>query len=88
MFAKASAECDLILPDILIKGDIVYIEYLIKKVRNEKGISLRELSKRADVSVGHLSDVENGLKEPSFFIMIRIARALDVELDKIYKLVL
>lgn len=66
----------------------MYIEYLIKKVRKEKGVSLRELSKRANVSLGHLSDIENGIKEPGFFIMIRIARALDVELDKIYKLVL
>ena len=42
----------------------MYIEYLIKKVRKEKGVSLRELSKRANVSLGHLSDIENGIKEP------------------------
>lgn len=66
----------------------MYIEYLIKEVRKEKGLSLRELSKRANVSAGHLSDIENGIKEPGFFIMIRIARALDVELEKLYKLVL
>ncbi len=66
----------------------MYIEYLVKEVRKEKGLSLRELSKKANVSVGHLSDIENGIKEPGFFIMIRIARALDVELEKLYKLVL
>ncbi len=65
----------------------MHIEYLIKEVRLKKNMTIRELHKKADVSVGHLSDIENGLKEPSFFVMVRIAKALDVPLSNLYKIV-
>lgn len=65
----------------------MHIEYLIKEVRLKKNMTIRELHKKADVSVGHLSDIENGLKEPSFFVMVRIAKALDEPLSNLYKIV-
>ena len=35
---------------------------------------------------GHISEIERGLKEPSFFVMIRIAKALDEPLENLYKI--
>lgn len=52
----------------------------------KKKMTLRELHRKADVSVGHLSEIENGLKEPSFFVMIRIAKALNEPLENLYKI--
>lgn len=64
----------------------MHIEYLIKEVRIKKKMTLRELHRKSDVSVGHLSEIENGLKEPSFFVMIRIAKSLNEPLENLYKI--
>lgn len=68
-------------------GDIMHIEYLIKEIRLRKHMSLRELNRKADVSVGHLSEIERGLKEPSFFVMVRISKALKEPLENLYKII-
>ncbi|MBR2744905.1 MAG: helix-turn-helix transcriptional regulator [Clostridia bacterium] len=36
---------------------------------------------------GHISEIERGIKEPSFFVMVRIAKALGVPLDSLYKVI-
>ncbi|WP_156959831.1 helix-turn-helix domain-containing protein [Nocardia sp. BMG51109] len=43
-------------------------------------LSLEGLAKRADVSVGQLSQVENGTGNPSVEVLLRIADALSLEL--------
>lgn len=68
-------------------GEIMRIEYLIKDIRKKKKMTLRELNIKADVSVGHLSEIERGLKEPSFFVMVRISKALREPLDNLYKII-
>lgn len=55
----------------------------IYQARVEKGLILRELSLRAQVSVGHLSEVERGMKEASSEVLEAIARGLDVPLYQI-----
>lgn len=37
----------------------------IKKLRNDKGLSLRALSKEVDISISFLSDIENSRSMPS-----------------------
>lgn len=63
------------------------IEYLLKEIRKSKNMTLKELSIKSGVSNSHLSDIENGKKEPGFFIMARIAKALDVKTDDLYRLI-
>ena len=63
----------------------MHIEILLKKVRNEKNITLNKLSEKSGVSTTHINDIENNLKEPSLSMMIRLAKALDVEISELYK---
>ena len=70
---------------ILKNGDAMRIEYLIKQIRNEKNITLRELSRKTGISSGYLSEIERNEKKPSFDYMIIIAKALNVQLEELYK---
>jgi transcriptional regulator with XRE-family HTH domain len=53
---------------------------VFRRLRNERGITLRELAERAQVSVPYLSEIERGRKEPSSEILAAICRALELEL--------
>lgn len=68
-------------------GDKMRIEILLKKVRKQKHITLVQLSDKTGISTTHINDIENNLKEPSFSMMIRLAKGLDVELSKLYKVI-
>lgn len=58
----------------------------IKKIREEKGLNLSELSRQAQVSKGYLSQLENGeVKSPSADILFKIAGALGVTISHLYK---
>lgn len=61
------------------------IEYLIKEIRESKNITLRELSRKTGISNGYLSEIERNEKKPSFDYMILIAKALNVQLEELYK---
>ncbi|WP_427340509.1 helix-turn-helix domain-containing protein [Caloranaerobacter sp. DY30410] len=49
----------------------------IKKLRKERGLSLKELSKKTDISISFLSDIENGRSNPSLERLKDIARGLN-----------
>ena len=51
---------------------------VMKDLRNEKGMTLRQTSSKACMALGYLSEVERGCKEPSSEIVELIAHALDV----------
>lgn len=61
------------------------IEYLIKEIRQLRNMTLRELSKRTGISVGYLSEIERNEKKPNFDYMVLIAKALNVQLEDLYK---
>jgi transcriptional regulator with XRE-family HTH domain len=54
---------------------------VFRRLRHERGITLRELAELAQVSVPYLSEIERGRKEPSSEILAAICRALDLELS-------
>ena len=64
---------------------LLKIEMLIRQIREEKNISLNELAKKANVSKSHLSCIERNEKEASISVLVKIAKALDVEVTKLYK---
>ena len=64
-----------------------HIELLIKEIRKQKNITLDELSKRSGVSKTHINDIENNIKEPTLTIAISIAKALNVQLTDLYKVI-
>ncbi|MCI8345321.1 MAG: helix-turn-helix transcriptional regulator [Clostridia bacterium] len=61
------------------------VEILLKQVRQNKNITLNRLSERSGISTTHINDIENNIKSPSLLIMIRLAKALDVEITELYK---
>jgi transcriptional regulator with XRE-family HTH domain len=52
----------------------------IKKMREEKGISLQELARRSGFSSALVSQIENHLVSPPLGMLIKISKALDVEI--------
>ena len=56
---------------------------IIRKIRKEKGISLRDLAKKVDVSFVNISYIENGRVETSKEVLRNISKALDYDFDKL-----
>jgi len=57
----------------------------VKKVREEKGITLVKLSEISGVSVGYLCHLEKGTrKNPSIEIMEKISKALNKSITEIF----
>lgn len=52
--------------------------------RDVSGLSLRAAADRAGMSPAHLSEVERGLKEPSFGALARIADAIGVGAGEVF----
>ncbi len=63
------------------------IEILVKQIRTERNMTLGKLADKSGVSRTHINDIENNLKSPSLFVMIKLARALDVEITELYKVI-
>ena len=57
-----------------------------KKVRKKKGISQDKLSKLAEVAYNTIIKIESGaIKNPTIETVQKIAKALDISLDKLTK---
>lgn len=57
----------------------------IKKIRNEKGMTLVKLSELSGVSVGYLCHLERGSrKNPTIEIMEKISKALNRPVTEIF----
>ena len=59
------------------------VEILLKEIRLKKNISLRDLEKRSGISKSHLNAIELQEKEPSISVLVRIAKALDVQIEEL-----
>lgn len=58
---------------------------LVHQIRTDKSMSLRELSSLSDVSLGYLSDLENGKFCPSLDVANRISESLGLKLWELLK---
>jgi transcriptional regulator with XRE-family HTH domain len=56
---------------------------VLRRARVEQGRTLREVSDSARVSLGYLSEVERGRKEPSSELLGSICGALEVPLSQV-----
>ena len=60
-------------------------QFVIKDIRKDKKITLKELSDKTGLSVSYLSEIENNkVKEPSFSAIGKICAALGEKIEKIY----
>ena len=55
----------------------------LRAARVAQGRTLRDVAKSARVSLGYLSEVERGQKEPSSELLNSICAALDLQLSKV-----
>lgn len=56
---------------------------VLRELRAESGLTLRQLSTKASISLGYISEVERGQKELSSEFMASIANALQIPLHQI-----
>ena len=56
---------------------------LIRKLRKEKGFSLRKLAEKVDVSYVNIAHIENGRVETTKSILKQLSKALDYDIDKL-----
>lgn len=50
----------------------------LKRLRNEKGLTTRQLADKAEMNLGNLSDLELGKKNPLLTTVYALAHALGV----------
>jgi transcriptional regulator with XRE-family HTH domain len=52
--------------------------HVIREIRTERGLTMREVCRKANVGLGYVSEVERGDKEPSSYMLECLAGALEV----------
>lgn len=57
----------------------------LRVIRTKDGHSLSSLARAADMSLGYLSDLENGKREPSASITKKLAETLKVPVSVLQK---
>lgn len=57
----------------------------IKRVRQAKGLSGKQVAAAAKMDNANYSRIENGKTDPTFSVVMRIAGALDVELHELFR---
>ena len=60
---------------------IEYIARELREAREAKGLSQRELGRKAGVPQGHISKIENGAVDLRVSSLVALARTLDLELE-------
>jgi len=58
---------------------------VLRTQRMERGMTLREVSAEARVSLGYISEIERGQKEASSELLASLCRALDVRLSDVLR---
>ena len=58
---------------------------VLRDVRMQRGMTLREVSAEARVSLGYISEIERGQKEASSELLASLCSALDVPLSDVLR---
>ena len=51
------------------------------KARDDKGLSMRAVARKANVSLSYMCELENNVKIPSEPVLTRICKALELDLE-------
>jgi len=60
-----------------------FVGEVLRARRLAAGLTLRDVSARARVSLGYISEIERGQKEPSSELLAALTTALDVPLSQV-----
>ncbi len=55
----------------------------VRELRKARGLSQERLAELAEVHENHIRRIEAGTANPSYLVLLRIARALDVRAGKL-----
>lgn len=66
---------------------IMQVIITLREVRMERNITIRQLSKKTGISKSHLNYIENGEREPTLSMIVRIALALGIDEKELYKVI-
>lgn len=58
----------------------------IRHIRDSKGMTITALAKEIGTTRSYLSDIERGTKKPSFDMLEKICKALNIALDDLFSL--
>ena len=59
--------------------------YRIRYLRQNKGLSIEALALEADINRNYLGDLERGMRNPTFVVLNKIAKALEVDLSTLFE---
>lgn len=62
---------------------MLVIRYNVAEKRREKGMTQKELSQKAGISTAMISFIENDKRQPTVYVIVSIAKALDVTLNEL-----
>jgi transcriptional regulator with XRE-family HTH domain len=84
MMNRAGAESSADDGSFRPEDEIVAVGKVIRTLRKEKGLSLKELSRRAGLSTSFLSMVERGRSSLALTSLNNVAKALDTDLADLF----
>ena len=61
------------------------VEYLLREVREGKGVTVRKLAEMSGVSKNYICEIENGKANPTASVLCALATALEVPIDRIIR---
>lgn len=56
----------------------------LRKLREQKGIGMREFALIADIEYSQLSKIERGVTNPTISTVLTLADALDIQLNELF----
>ena len=65
--------------------DSILLGRRIRSLRTAKGLTQQELGHQADVDYKFIGEIERGNMNPSFKVLMKIAKTLDIELPEILR---
>jgi len=82
---RAAPALDLAPPDRAGAAEpVVALGARLKRVRQQSGLSLREVARQLGVSPSFVSQLENGKSQPSVATLYSISQLLDVSIDQLF----
>jgi len=60
------------------------MSFALKRLRHEAGLTLEDLARAAELTRSYVSKVERGLSVPSVGVAIKLARVLDVPVERLF----